>query len=292
MAAIGTFTGFDGAGSSEDLAVFAPYIWSSKVNMYYGSKLVAAKFFTNMSGDAAGGAIQINIPNFSEASATAKTNGSAVTLQSPEETDTNLVIDTWVESSYFIEKKEMKQVASMYSLQNKYAEAGGYACAKALDSALLALFSGFDNGFGTSTTTLADSDIRTAIQTLTALDVPMEDSAFFFHPDQIWGDLMAIDKYVSFDYTDTRPVDGGGLAKMAGKLYGIPVFETTNVQAALGSRLNGLAHKDSLVFATRGGVEVESNYIPMYMGQLISADIVYGVIENRGTSGYYLKSSS
>ncbi len=292
MSAIGTFTGFDGAGSSEDLEVFAPYIWSSKVNMYYGSKLVAAKFFTDMSADAAGGAIQINIPNFTEASATAKTNGSVVTLQSPKETDTNLVIDTWVESSYFIEKKELKQVASMYSLQNKYAQAGGYACAKALDSALLALFSGFDNGAGSSTATLADSDIRGAIQTLTALDVPMDESAFFFHPNEIWGDLMAIDRYVSMDYTDTRPVDGGGIARMSGRLYGIPVYETTNVQVALGSRLGGLAHRDALVFATRGGVEVASNYIPMYMGQLISADIVYGVIENRGTSGYYLKTSS
>ena len=151
--------------------------------MYYGSRLVAAKFFTDMSEDASGGAIQINIPNFSEASATAKTNGSVVTLQSPTETNTNLVIDTWVESSYFIEKKEMKQVASSYNLQSRYAEAGGFACAKSLDSALLALFSGFDNGAGSSTATLADSDIRTAIQTLSGLDVPLEESAFFFHPN-------------------------------------------------------------------------------------------------------------
>jgi len=292
MAAIGTFTGFDGAGSSEDLEVFAPHIWSSKVNMYFGSKLVAAKHFTDMSGDAAGGAIQINIPNFSEASATNKANGSVVTLQSPTETDTNLVIDTWVESSYFIEKKELKQVASSYNLQSKYAEAGGFACAKALDSAILALFSGFDNGAGSSNATLADSDIRGAIQTLSALDTPLDECAFFFHPNEIWGDLMAIDKYVSMDYTDTRPVDGGGLAKMAGRLYGIPVYETSNIQVDSGSRLGGLAHRDALVWAARGGVELESNYVPMYKGQLISADIVYGVIENRGTAGYYLKSSS
>ena len=290
--AIGTFTGFDGAGSGEDLEVFAPHIWSSKVNMYYGSRLVAAKHFTDMSEDAAGGAIQINIPNFSEGSATAKTNGNVVTLQTPKETDTNLVIDTWEESSYFIEKKELKQVASSYNLQNRYAEAAGFACAKSLDAAILALFSGFDNGAGSSTATLADSDIRGAIQKLSSLDVPLEETAFFFHPNEIWGDLLAIDKYVSFDYSDTRPIDGGGLARMAGKLYGIPVFETSNVQVASGSRLGGLAHKDALVWAVRGGVEIASNYIPMYMGQLITADILYGVLENRGTSGYYLKSSS
>lgn len=292
MAAIGTFTGFDGAGSGEDLAVFAPYIWIPKVNMFFKEKLVMARFFTDLSSEFAGGAIAAYVPNFTAPSATAKTNGAVVTLNSPTETAVTLTVDTWVESSYLIEKKEMHQVAKSYNLMNRYAEAAGYAVAEAYDTTLAALLGGFTQTVGSSTATLVDSDIRTAINYLANQNADLSQCAFFFHPNEVWGDLLALDKYTSFDFSSTKPLNGEGLARQAGVLYGIPVYETTNIQVALGSRLGALAHKDAIIHATLYGVQVDSNYIPMYMGQLITADLTYGAIENRDLLGVTIKSSS
>ena len=291
MAAVGTFTGFDGAGSGEDLEVFAPIIWSSRVNMFFEAKLALASFFMNVSDEVSSGAIQVNIPNFSEPTPNLKANGSAVTLNSPTETNVNLVVDTWYECSYFIEKKEMHQVANSYNFQSKLAKAAGYAVAKQLDTALAALFSGFSNTVGGSTHAVVDSDIRRAIRTLDANNVDDEGRAFFFHPFTLWEQVMAVDAYVSGDYMNQKAIAGEGLASQRGSLYGIPVVQTTQVPLVDGSYVNALAQKDALVWASLYNVGVDSNYIPMYMGQLVTADITYGVIENRNIAGFGILSN-
>lgn len=86
-------------------------------------------------------------------------------------------------------------------------------------------------------------------------------------------------------------------------LYGIPVYVSNNIQYISGTagRYNALAHRDALHFATsplgsggsmsggsmtgRYGVRVQSNYIPDYLSTLTTADLLYGVVENRGNAG-------
>jgi hypothetical protein len=82
----------------------------------------------------------------------------------------------------------------------------------------------------------------------------------------------------------------------------IPVFISNNIQFVSGStgRYNALAHKDALHFATsplgsggslgstmtgKYGVRVQANYIPDYLSTLTTADLLYGVIENRDNAG-------
>lgn len=70
-------------------------------------------------------------------------------------------------------------------------------------------------------------------------------------------------------------------------------------------RYNALAHKDAIHWATsplgassKGGmvgamgVRVQSNYIPDYLSTLTTADILYGVIENRDAAGVAILSSA
>lgn len=88
-------------------------------------------------------------------------------------------------------------------------------------------------------------------------------------------------------------------------LYGIPCYVSPNVPNEGGSngRLNLLAHRDAIHFATASlgvssegpmvgsaGVRVQSNYLPEYLHTLTTADILYGVIENRDAAGVVLKS--
>ena len=278
--------------SATTLAVAIPEIWGGTlINDIFRKKLKAAPFFWDVSEFASSGGDTIHIPNLTEMSANDKTNGSQVTLNASTETKVTLSISTWKEVSFLIEKKEARQVLHSYSLQEKYMSNAAYTAAKELDTALLTLYSGLSQSVGASNTSLTDATILSAIQTVAANDVPLEECAFFFNSNQVWGDLMAIDKYVNFDYRDGKPVSSG----MIGKLYGFPVYETNNlVTTSSGSVAHGLfAHKDAFAFATStSGVEVDANYIPEYLGVLVTADIIFGVVENRDAAAVHILSNN
>jgi len=266
----GTFT-------KADVAVFEPEIWSGAINDFYRAKLVAGNFFWDLSSSLTGGGDQINIPNVTEMTANTKTNGDEVTLNSPTETDINLVVDTWKEVSFLIEDFEAKQVAAVYDLQEKYAKNAAYTAAASLEDALIALFTAFTQSIGDSASEVEDSNIRRAIQYLDDADAPQEDRAFFFSPAVMWDDIMAIDKFVLANESGGRgPVTSGPV----GMLYGYQVFVTSRV-----SNLQGcFVHKDALVFAS-SEVRVQSEYQQQRLGTLVTADVMFGVLENRDTSG-------
>lgn len=103
------------------------------------------------------------------------------------------------------------------------------------------------------------------------------------------------------------PVNDPTAKRPAGYLYGIPVHISNSIQYVSGStgRSNALAHRDALHFATAPlgasskasamvgsmGVRVQSNYVPEYLSTLTTADILYGVIENRNVAGVLVYSA-
>lgn len=108
---------------------------------------------------------------------------------------------------------------------------------------------------------------------------------------------MAKDRFSVVFYTNgADPVTKGAI----GTLYGIPLYSSTRLPVYLGHRDGALAGKDALNFATAnvtGGqnvnkVRLQTQYLQDYLGTLVTADIIYGVIENRDTSGVWIKSSS
>lgn len=290
-----TFTG-------SDLDVFRPQVWGSKVNEFFREELILANFFTDRSDELKNGGDTIHTPNTTEMSAATKTNGAAVTLGSPTETKVDLVVDTWKEVSFLIEDREAAQVKASYTLQERYAKNAAFTAASELEGAIAALFTGFSGSVGASSSNLADSDIRVAISTLANSKVPgvranTKEVAFIMHPNTIWRQLMGLDKFTLVQNTaGADPVMKGAV----GTLYGIPVIESVNVPNVSGSdgRANLLAHKDAIHFATLAlpagnanaysgayGVRLQSNYMPEYLGTLCTADVVYGVIENRDSAG-------
>jgi hypothetical protein len=270
-----------GTITKADVVVFEPEIWEGAVNNFYRAKLVAGNFFWDLSSAVDQGGDTINIPNVTEMSANDKTNGAEVTLNSPTETSIALLIDTWKEVSFLIEDFESRQIAAVYDLQEKYAYNAGYTAAAALDDALIVLGGAFSQGIGDSATELTDSSIRRAIQYLDAADAPQEDRAFFFSPATMWDDIMAIDKFVLANEAGGRgPVTSGPV----GMLYGYKVYVTSRIPTTLGSVMNFYAHKDALVFAS-SRVRVQSQYLQQRLGTLVTADVMYGVLENRDTSG-------
>lgn len=295
----GTFT-----GDSGDLDVFIPAVWGQKINEFYRANLVCANFFVDRSEEVTDGGNIVYTPNTTEISANAKSAATAVTLNSPTETSVTLTIDQWYEASFAIEDREAAIVKHSYQVMRSYAENAAYAIAKKLDTALATLFSGFSQTVGSSTANVADSDIRSAIAYLDAADVPEMDRAFFFHPNVFWEQLQGIDK---FSLAINSPVQDPVAKMPKAMLYGIPVYLTTQIQYVSGTtgRYNALAHKDAIHWATSplgsggskgavvgsNGIRVQASYIPDFLSTLVTADILYGVIENRDTSGVAILSA-
>lgn len=290
----GTFTGDAG-----DLDVMIPAVWGQKINDFFKDAQRVAPFFTDRSDELSGGGNVVHTPNLTEMTANEKSNATAVTLNSPTETKVDLTVNQWYEVSFAIEDEEAATVKRSYALQERYAKNAAYTVANKLEAAICALFGSFSNTVGASTTNLADSEIRAAIATLDSANVPTEtgEVAFIMHPNTIWRQVMGLDKFTLVQNTGgADPVMKGQI----GTLYGIPVISSTNVPNVSGStgRYNVLAHRDAIHFATaalgagsRGamvgsaGVRVQSNYIPEYLHTLTTADILYGVIENRDAAG-------
>ena len=294
-----------GTETLASLDAYIPEVWGEKVNEFFRAKLVAAPFFTDRSGELANGGDTLYTPNTTEFTANAKTNGVAVSTNSPTDTKQTLTVNNWFESSFAIEDREAAQVQRSYTLMNRYMKNIGYAIAKKLDTAITALFSGFTNAVGSSATNLADSDIRNAIAYLETANVDIDEAAWFMHPNTFWKQVQGIDK---FSLAVNSPVNDPTAKRPNGHLYGIPIYVTTQIQSDAtpsGGRANALAHPDAIHWATSPlgaggskapsmvgsmGVRVQANYIPEYLSTVATADILYGVVENRDVAGVYVKS--
>ena len=284
--------------TSTSLAATIPEIWGERINEFFRAKLVAAPFFIDRSEDVSEGGDTLYTPSVSELNANSKTNATAVTLNRPTDPKITLTINQWYESSFAIEDAEAAQVKRSYVLMERYAMSAAYAIAKQLDGAIVGLFSAFTNSVGSSTTNLADSDIRSAIATLEGNDVPTEEAAFFVHPTVFWNQVQAIDK---FSLAINSPVNDPTAKRPAGYLYGFPVYQTTQIANVSGTtgRVNAMAHPDAIHWATSplgaggsegqmvgsSGIRVQSNYIPEYLSTVTTADVLYGVVTNRDEAG-------
>lgn len=286
-----------------DLDVSIPEVWGQSINDYFRYNLKLASFFIDRSDELVDGGDTIYTPNLSALSVNVKTNNAEVTLSSPTYTTQTLVVSTWKESSFVIEDREMAQLKKSYYLQTKIAEGGAYEVAQDLDDAIAALFSGFSTAVGASSTNLADSNLLAAIATLEAAGVPgvyTGEVAFILHPNTFYRQIGTIDKFTLWQNTNSEQPRTKAPTPM---LYGIPVIVTAAVPTSLGSRLNVLAHKDAIHWARltlpakadmgfvgSEGVRVQQSYVHEYLGELVTIDLCYGVVENRDNAAVLLKS--
>lgn len=290
-----------------DLDVSIPEIYGQKINDYFRYSLDLATFFVDRSDELAEGGDTIYTPNLSALSVNTKTNQSQVTLSSPTYTRQTLVVSTWKESSFVIEDREMAQLKKSYYMQDQLAKGGAYEVAQDLDDAIAALFAGFSQSVGASSTNVADSNLLAAIATLETAGTPgiySGDVAFILHPNTFYRQIGIIDKFTLWQNTNSEMPREKRPTTM---LYGIPVIVTPAVPTESGAngRLNVLAHKDAIHWArlsmpakaSKGmvgseGVRVQQSYVHEYLGDLVTIDLCYGVVENRDTAAVVIKSSA
>jgi len=278
-----------GQMSGTTLAAQIPEIWGKMINDFYKEELILANFFTDRSDELADGGDTVYTPNITEMSANVKTNGSQVTLNANTDTNGTLTVNTWYECSFLIEDREAAQIKRSWNLVERYTKNTAFTIASILEDAIAALFIGFSNSVGASTTNL-ESNIKGNLYN--------GDVAFFFHPMTFWRQVQSLDK---FSLAVNSPVNDPTAKKPSYTLYGLPIYVSVNVPYVISTtgRVNALAHKDAIHYATlalgaggsmgsfvgANGIRTQAEYELSYVGTLVVSDIAYGVVENRDAAG-------
>lgn len=295
---------------STELQYMIPEVWTPMVLEELFAKTVFANFCTDLSGYAANGGDIFHVPDvYTNAFSvqTQSTQGAEITTDAPAQSEVQLAVNTHSYIALLIGDKDARQIASQYSFNEIYTRKAGSTLADALEDALAALWSGLStNSVGDTATVLTDLEVRQAIEKLASANYDLREAAFFVHPYVLWTQLLAIQKY--YDVSQ-RGMIGTGSSTLEGNfgpmdasrglamsLYGVPVFQTSNVVSGLLTYRNLLLHKSAFAFAlqTPGGskVRIQTDYLVQNIATLTVLDMIYGVIELRDAAGVVLNANT
>ena len=286
-------------------ANFIPELWSDEVIAGYKKNLVLGNLVTKINHSGKKGDT-IHIPAPVRGSATAKAANTQVTLQGDTHSVITLSIDKHYEYSVVIE--DIVEVQALSSLRKFYTDDAGYALATQVDTDIFteleALQGGTVGGSGAALwekaviggdgvtlftgnsandTDITDVGIRKMILTLDNADVPM-DNRFMVVPPISANDMLGINRFTEQQYI------GNGEAIKTGKIcsiYGIDVFVSSNCPSidSDGTRIGVMMHKDAVALVEQMGVRSQTQYKQEYLGDLFTADTLYGVGELRNDGG-------
>lgn len=279
-------------------AVFIPELWSDDVIAAYKKNLVLANLVTKINHKGKkGDAIHIPIPTRGKANA--KLASTQVTLNVSTDTEKVVNIDKHYEYSKLIE--DIVSVQALNSMRRFYTDDAGYALARQVDDDLHALGAILQGGTdyseavigsdgetkydGTNAASLTDAGIRRMIRMLDDMDVPFSERAFVVPPVEK-ENLTGIDRFVLWNM-----VGEGGSANTIrngkiGDIYGTPVYVSTNCPFVDDVNRAGLyLHKEALVFIEQMSVRSQTQYKQEWLGDLYTADTIYGVSDLRNQSG-------
>lgn len=245
-----------GTGFTDDkYDVFRPEKWTPRLNRFLKQKLYAANFFLDYS-DIIEDTDTIHIPHISNAfrAAAIPVTSGAVDATDISETKTDLVLDQWYGSAYYItkfEKREMMKEKNV--ILQAYQQAMGYDLGRTLERDLLGELDGINNfpaRAGLTTTDLVATNIEYAMGILASNSVPKEECRIFLTPKVYWGDLMAIQKYYDASQFGKPSVPAGA----HDMLYGVPVVLTPNTPKESGDlgECGAIIHPTAIVHARSG----------------------------------------
>ena len=208
-------------------------------------------------------------------------------------------------------------VQALTSLRQQYTDDAGYALAKQVDTHLHSQFESLQGGgaAGTGTwatavigsdgttvydqtantntgngTTLSDAGIRKIIQTLDDADVPLSDRSLVIPPIEK-KNLLGLSRYTEQAFTGEMGSANSIRNGLIGDIYGIPVFVSSNCATETATdtsttyRMAALFHKSAIALVEQMGVRSQTQYKQEYLGDLFTADTIYGFGEMRNDAG-------
>jgi len=287
---VGTGAGISGL---TEVDAFIPELWSEAVFGYLDRALRWRPLIDDYSSLVSGAGDRIHVPSISEVGVETKAENTAVEYDAQTESKVSLIIDKHKYASKMFE--DIGLIQSNGNLMAQYAQALGYAMAKAIDSDIAGMMSaGISSGATLATDdVLTDAEMEAALASLGEADLDYRDGqlTFMVNPT-LYADLLSNAKFVRYD---SRGDAGSGNPQASGRLgelFGIPV-EMSNALATGGTAVSGVIfHKSAGACAFQQGVRSQAQYDIDYLSTKVVFDAVYGVKIIHATRGYKFTNAS
>jgi len=277
---------------------FIPELWSDEILDALEHKLVMADLVNNSfsemvknKGDT------IHIPIISNLTANTKSVRAPVTVQSPgTESTRDLTVDSHREVSFLVE--DLGEIQTSINLRSIYTRRAGYAIANEIDGDLITVaqnyFDTIDSTTNANTGTLSEDDIILAKTILDENDCPAEDRHIVVSPQQ-YNKLLQIERFTEarmLGPQQEREIRRG----VVGMIHGFYVWMTQQLAAsgtATTDTVDTLVfHRDALALVMQLAPRVQANYLPEYLGWLVTVDTVYGMGELRDDWGLVISNDA
>ncbi len=266
-------------------------IWSDIVNEPKFEDLTILNFVTNPSDYMSEGGDIVHVPNIYTnvfTVQTQSTQGAAITDESVAQVDDILTVNLHKYIAWMIGDKDMRQLATKYSLNSKYATEARKLLTRAMEDSLFGLWSSIStNTVGDTTTVLTDLEIRQAANALDGTNYELDQSAFFLHPTVFWLQVAGVQKFYD-NSMNGKPsiVRTGAFGEMSSKnykgtLYAIDLYTSPRVVSGLLTYRNLLLHKSAFAIAVQtvggGFARVQAQNKLENLALLTVVDCIYGV---------------
>ena len=303
-----TLTEATAATRTRSNSAFIRELWTDEIIAAYKANLVMPQLVVNMPFNGRKGDT-FHVPNPTRGSATSKSSETQVTLIANQESTKQYLIDQHYEYSRLIE--DIVAIQADDSLRSFYTDDAGYALAKQVDTHLHAegaklagasaaptvagsAYSKAVIGSDGSTVwdpsastnegnaaALADAGIREIIRQLDDNDVPNSGRVLVIPPVEKKS-LTGIARFTEQAYVGE--VGGGNTIRngMIGNLYGVDIFVSTNCPVVEDSGTNSneraalMFQKEAFVFIEQLRPRVQTQYKQEWLGDLFTADTIYG----------------
>lgn len=271
-----------GSNVTRSIAQTSQYVqekWTREIQQPFDKALAAAKLVQDRSGLVKDGGDILNIPFAAGVNARAKAASTAITYDSPEGAPVTLNIDKHYYVGVLLE--DIAAVQSNYDLKAAFQERMAEALARQIDTDLMNLYT----GAGTSVAGGATVDDADMLAIVTAFDVANTPSSgrrgLIGHNTK--ADLLGINKYTAYDQTGKTGAAVDGSEDFTGKIYGMDLYHSGNVQVSTTGR-NLFFHKKAISIAKQLAPKFVMEYSVDQLGWKTALHTVYGVGVERASS--------
>lgn len=283
-------------------SAFIRELWSDEIIASYKNNLVMAPLVVQMNHNGKKGDT-IHIPNPQRGEASEKVAETQVTLIAFQELQKQYLIDQHWEYSRLLEDITVTQADD--TLRAFYTDDAGYALAKKTDTSLHELgallsgsstlgsaYSGAFKGDGTAAAAaaaaLTDVGIRDLIQILDDNDTPHMGRVLVVPPSEK-NNLTGIPRFTEENFVGERGMQNTIRNGYIGNLYGVEVYVSTNCAvdpaAIASSRAALMFQKECMLHISQLSPRTQTQYKQEWLGDLFTADMIYGTGVLRGEAG-------
>lgn len=233
-----------------EAAAFNPDILSQIVLRYRMPKLVAEQV-TDRRYEAVKLGDTINVAPITRLTVGTMTLGTgfkSTVYTVATETLVPILINKWSYGAFALELYE--QAVQAMDLESLYRQSAIDTVLVKIDYDTLCELDTYTATAGTDAVTLTDDNVLTAVNALDIANAPTEDRAFIMYPT-VKNEFLKLDKWTNSQYRGGQtPINDRNF----GQIYGLNLFDTTNVKAGSSGHVNGIIQREALALVIRKGV--------------------------------------